>query len=84
MGAGGVDADDVNLPKATVAKIVQGELSPLLLYEDRTDSRAPPLRPQTELLPADFSCAKEAKDLMTEMCKGSYLSVSCRFAHRTA
>ncbi|KAK4704969.1 denticleless, partial [Phenoliferia sp. Uapishka_3] len=44
-GGGGGGDDDVNLPKATVAKLIQ------------------------ELLPPDFTCAKEAKDLMTECCK---------------
>ncbi|ORY89297.1 histone-fold-containing protein [Leucosporidium creatinivorum] len=51
-GAGGADTDDVNLPKATVAKIV------------------------SELLPPEFSCAKDAKDLMTECCKEFVLTIA--------
>lgn len=38
-----------------------------LLLELTSDSRT--LR-QTELLPGEFTCAKDAKDLMTECCKG--------------
>mgnify|MGYP001594552984 FL=1 len=65
-GGGGAD-DDVNLPKATVAKLIQGAHLAAL------GSRAAPTHIEhlyAELLPAEFTCAKDAKDLMTECCKG--------------
>lgn len=71
-GRGGGADDDVSLPKATVAKLVQGKSI------DRTTTSTSQTRLLTishivhpsELLPPNFSCSKEAKDLMTECCKG--------------
>lgn len=59
--------DDVNLPKATVAKLVQGQLTPVPLFDlPRTHSH-PFL---AELLPPGYTIAKDAKDLIADCCKG--------------
>lgn len=81
---GSAETDDVNLPKATVAKIVSGEpcsLFALLQVSVAHQTRLSSLPQTTELLPPEFTCAKEAKDLMTECCKGgSSLLVLCCYS----
>ncbi|KAI5481901.1 histone-fold-containing protein [Pseudohyphozyma bogoriensis] len=49
---GGSNDEDLGLPKATIAKLIQ------------------------ELLPPEFTCAKDAKDLMAECCKEFVLAIS--------
>ncbi|KAM0755172.1 histone-fold-containing protein [Meredithblackwellia eburnea MCA 4105] len=51
-GAGAIGDDDVNLPKATINKLIQ------------------------ELMPGEFSCAKDAKDLIADCCKEFVLAIS--------
>ena len=61
--------DDLSLPKATVAKMIQGEnASRTVLRPSRCASLTLVLC--TELLPKDVACAKETRDLIIECCVG--------------
>lgn len=70
--------DDLSLPRATVAKMIQG----ILVF------RAPFSRLTSnfiELLPDEVSCAKETRDLVIECCVGELplvLSLFTNYADR--
>lgn len=61
--------DDLSLPRATVAKMIQG-IYELGLLSTRLTSNS------TELLPDEVSCAKETRDLVIECCVGEHLPFS--------
>ncbi|KAK4054498.1 negative cofactor 2 transcription regulator complex subunit ncb2 [Microbotryomycetes sp. JL201] len=82
---GGIDSDDVNLPKATINKLWWLG-TPLYDMLSRVYATCKPSDGHSQLpyavqatqkfLPADFSCSKETKDLMAECCKEFILTIS--------
>jgi hypothetical protein len=70
----GVPEEDVSLPKATVAKMIQGLSSPVFCLWTGNSSNFPPPYP-IELLPKDITCSKETRDIVIECCVGDFASL---------
>ena len=75
-GGGGGPATEDGLPKATIAKLINGEL---LSYTSLTEELARKLTSHSllclnpsDLMPDDIQCAKDSREVITACCIGSF------------